>query len=104
MLPIKLELPNIRTHELNYATNQIGLQANLNNMEETFDVVRRRITVYQLRVTRYYNKKVMHKVFSPRDLVCRKLHATQSREGQGKLEPNLKDLVRVKEDLDNGAY
>ena len=88
VLPIELELPNIRTHELNHIANHIALQANLDVMEETFDVVRRKVAAYQLRVARYYNKKVRHKVFSPEDLVCRKLHAMQAREGQGKLAPN----------------
>ena len=57
-------------------------------MEETFDLVRRRVAAYQLRAAHYYNKKVLHKVFSPGDLVYRKLQATQSQEGQGKLAPN----------------
>ena len=104
VLPIELELPNIRTRDLDHAANQISLRANLDTMEETFDLVRRRVAAYQLRAARYYNKKVLHKVFSPGDLVCRKLQATQSREGQGKLAPNWEDPVRVKEDLGNGAY
>ena len=73
-------------------------------MEETFDLVRRRVVAYQLRAARYYNKKVLHKVFSPEDLVCRKLQAMQSREGQGKLAPNWEDPIRVKEEYANGAY
>ena len=78
MLPIELKLPTILTHELNHTANQIGLQVNLDTMEETFDVVRRRVATYQLRAARYYNKKVLHKVFSPGDLVYRKLQAIQS--------------------------
>ena len=96
MLPIELELPNIHMCELSYITNQIGLQANLDVMEETFDIVRRRVTTYQLRATQYYNKKVRHRVFSPKDLVYRKLHAMQVREGQSKLALNWEDPVRVK--------
>ena len=81
VLPIELELPNIWTRDLDHTANQIGLQENLDTMEETFDLVRRRVAAYQLRAARYYNKKVLHKVFSPGDLVYRKLQATQSREG-----------------------
>ena len=73
-------------------------------MEETFNLVRRWVAAYQLRAAHYYNKKVLHKVFRPGDLVCRKLQAMQLREGQGKLAPNWEDPVQVKEDLDNGAY
>ena len=63
MLPIKLELPNIQTCDLDHTANQIGLQANLDTMEETFDLVRRWVAASQLRAARYYNKKVLHKVF-----------------------------------------
>ena len=81
MLPIELELHNIRTHDLDQLANQVNLQANLDTIEEAFDLVRRRVAAYQLRVARYYNKKVLHKVFSPRDLVCRKLQTIQLQEG-----------------------
>lgn len=51
MLFIKLEVPNIRTHELNAILNQITLEANLDAMEETFDQVWRRVAAYHLRLT-----------------------------------------------------
>ena len=73
-------------------------------MKETFNMVRRRVAACQLRVARYYNRKVKHKVFAPGDLVYRKLLATQAWEGQGKLAWNWEDPIRVKEDLGNGAY
>ena len=43
-------------------------------------------------------------MFVPRDLVCRKLQATQGRKGQGKLAQNWEDPARVKEEIENGAY
>ena len=36
--------------------------------------------------------------------MCRKLEATRSEEGRGKLAPNWEDPVRVAEVLGNGAY
>ena len=41
VLPIELELPNIRTRDLDHVANQISLRANLDIMEETFDLVHR---------------------------------------------------------------
>lgn len=47
---------------------------------------------------------VRHKAFQLGDLVCRKLEATRSGEGQGKLALDWEDLIRVREDLNNGVY
>lgn len=44
------------------------------------------------------------KVFLPSVSVCRKLKATSSEEGQGKLALNWKDPVIISEDLRNTAY
>ena len=84
--------------------NQVGLNAQLDAMEETHDFVRRRIAAYQQRAARYYNKCVKKRTFFLEDLVSRKLEATGSVEGRGKLVPNWEDPVRVAEALGNGAY
>ena len=73
--------------------NQVWLNAHLDAMEETHDLVRTRIAAYQQRAARYYNKRVKPKTFLPGDLVSRKLEATGSAEGRGKLAPNWEDPV-----------
>ena len=73
-------------------------------MEETHDLVRRRIAAYQQRAARYYNKRVKLKTFLLGDLVSRKLEATGSVEGRGKLTPNWEDPILVAKALGNGAY
>ena len=47
VLRIELELLNFRSYKLNMIVNQIALQANLDVMKETFDLVRRRVETYQ---------------------------------------------------------
>lgn len=81
ILIIKLGLLNIRVLSFNEMVNQMGIRALLDTMEETHDLIRKRIASYQQRATRYYDKKVKYKVFQPGDLVCRKLKAMKSEEG-----------------------
>ena len=81
MLPIELELPNIRVQSYDEMVNQVGLNAHLDAMEETHDLVRRRIAAYQQHAARYYNKHVKKRTFLLGDLVSRKLEATGSAEG-----------------------
>ena len=104
VLPIELELPNIRVQSYDEMIDQVGLNAQLDAMEETHDLVRTRIAGYQQRAARYYNKRVKPKTFIPGDLVSRKLEATGSAKGRGKLAPNWEDPVQVAEALGNGAY
>ena len=80
------------------------MRAQLDGLKEVRETAQKRITAYQQWAARYYDKKVRHKVFYPSDLVCRKLEATRSQEGRGKLVPNWEDPVRVVEVLGNGAY
>ena len=104
VLPIELELPNIRVQSYGEMVHQVGLNAYLDAMEETYNLVKKQIAAYQQRATRYYNKHVKKRTFLPGDLVSRKLEATGSAEGRGKLAPNWEDPVRVAKALGNGAY
>ena len=47
VLLIELELPNIRVQSYDEMVNQVELNAQLDAMEETHDLVRRKITAYQ---------------------------------------------------------
>ena len=104
VLPIELGIPNFRVQTFDEMINEVGMKAQLDGIEEVRETAQKRIAAYQQRAARYYDKKVRHKVFHPGDLVCRKLEATRSEEGRGKLAPNWEDPVRVAEVLGNGAY
>ena len=104
VLPIELELPNLRVQSFDEMVNQVGLKARLDALEETRDLVQKRVAAYQQRAVRYYNKRVKRKAFLPGNLVSRKLEATGSKEGRGKLAPNWEDPIRISEDIGNGAY
>ena len=56
-------------------------------MEELNDEVNKRLTAYQHRAERYYNKKVRTWNFLPGDLVYRKLKAAKPSEARGALAP-----------------
>ena len=60
-------------------------------MEELNDEVNKRVTAYQLRAKRYYNKKVRPWTFLPEGLVCRKLEAVRPSEAHGALAPKWKE-------------
>ena len=104
VLPIELELPSQRVQTYDELINEIGLRARLNAIGETRDVVQRRVTAYQQRAQRYYNKRVKPRTFLARDLVCRKLAVARPIEAWGALAPNWEDPVRVSEAIGNGAY
>ena len=80
------------------------MRARLNAMGETREEVQRRVTVYQYRAQRYYNKRVKRRAFLVRDLVCKKLAVARPIEARGALAPNWEDPVWVFEAIGNGAY
>ena len=80
ILPIELELPSHRVHTYDELINEIGLKARLDAMGETKEEVQRRVTAYQHRAQRYYNKRVKPRSFLVGDLVCRKLTVARSVE------------------------
>ena len=73
-------------------------------LEKTRDEVQRRVTAYQHRAQRYYNKRVKPRSFLAGDLVCRKLAVVRPVEARGALAPNWEDPVRVSEAIGNEAY
>ena len=87
VLPIEMEIPSFRVQTYNEMINEIEIRAELDGMEEVQEIVRKQVTTYQQKATRYYDKKVKRRVFLFGDLVCRKLEATGSKEGRGKLAP-----------------
>ena len=104
VLSIELEIPTFRVQTFDEMINEVGMRAQLDGIEEVRETAQKRIAAYQQRAARYYDKKVKHKVFYPGDLVCRKLEATRSEEGRGKLTLNWEDPVHIAQVLGNRAY
>ena len=104
VLPIELELRNLRIQSYDELVNNIGFRAHKDLMEELIDEVNKRICAYQHRVKRYCNKKVRPWNFLPGDLVCRKLEAARPSEAHDALAPKQKEPVRVSQALGNGTY
>ena len=70
VLPIELKIPNFQVQTFDKMINEVGMRAQLDGLKEVRETAQKRITTYQQRVARYYDKKVKHKVFHPVDLVC----------------------------------
>ena len=92
-----LAIPSQRVQTYDELINEIGLRARLDAIRETRDVVQRRVTAYQQRAQRYYNKRVKPRSFIAGDLVCRKLAVARPVEARGALAPNWKDSVFLKQ-------
>ena len=103
-MPIELEIPSQRVQTYDKLINEIGLRDGLDAIRETRDVVQRRVTAYQQRAQRYYNKRVKTRSFLVGDLVCRKLAMARPVEAWGALALNWEDPVRVSKAIGNGAY
>lgn len=104
ILPIELELPNIRVQSHDETINEIRLRAQLDVMGEMNEEVQRRVAAYQHQAKRYYNKKINSRVFLLGDLVYRKLKATRPSVALGDLASNWEDPFKVSEAIRNGAY
>ena len=87
VLPIELELANLRIQSYDELVNDIGLRAQKDLLDEVSEEVNKRRHAYQRRAERYYNKKVRPRSFLPSDLVCRKLEAARLSEARGALTP-----------------
>ena len=58
MLPIEVEIPTIRSHAYDQASNQSQLEVSLDLIEERRDEAQLKNAAYQQRATWYFNKRV----------------------------------------------
>jgi hypothetical protein len=86
------------------ARNDGMLRENLDLLQETREAVRVKTTEYQRRMARYFESRVRERVFSPGDLVLRRMDASKPLEAAGKLSPNWEGPYRVIESLGKSAY
>ena len=69
MIPAEYEATSQRRAAFNPTKNNELLAANLDLLEETRDRAQLKVATYQLRVARYYNKKVRVRRYRVGDLV-----------------------------------
>lgn len=102
-LPVEVGLESYRTQVFNVETNEFGLRANVDLLEEEREASHQRNLRYQLQATQYYDSGVKKRSFQVGDLVLREL-ATSMPTKQGKLMPNWEGPYMVIEVVRPGTY
>ena len=93
--------PNPRMAAYAAEANEEERRVDLDLAEEKRDMTAAKIAIYKNILTGYYNARVKHLRFNPRDLVLGKKSVSRV-ESQGKLTPKWEGPYRVVESSQNG--
>ena len=88
---------------LHFLENQESRLLDLEVIDELRENAAWKMTAYQNRIARFYNRKVKHRSFQVGDLVLRNAKATQKHEHR-KLSEKWEGPYIVSEDCGNGTY
>ncbi|GJW16966.1 reverse transcriptase domain-containing protein [Tanacetum coccineum] len=103
VIPAEINMPILRTAEVDLVQNDEALEINLDLLEEKREQAAIREAKSKAKIERYYNSKVRSVSFKPGDLVYRNNDASRV-EDTGKLGPKCEGPYKVTEALENGAY
>jgi len=101
LLPIEVGHPTENRKELTTESNEEGVRANLDVLEEIRELARITGEATKRRVERRYRTKVIPRDFKINGLVLRRAHLT---EAEHKLSPKWVGPFRIREVLPGGAY
>ena len=73
VIPVEVGMSSLRRTCYDKRSNDEGLKLALDCLPEVRDDAAQRMTLYQKRMTRYYNQKVKLKRFNPGDMVLRRV-------------------------------
>ncbi|GAV87287.1 hypothetical protein CFOL_v3_30713 [Cephalotus follicularis] len=96
MIPVEIGVQSPRVVHFSDENNEEGLRNILDLMEELRDKVVIKVTAYQQRVSRYYNKRVNPRPLREGDLVLRNSVIADPTGTRGKLAPNWEGPYKVK--------
>nr|GFC89671.1 reverse transcriptase domain-containing protein [Tanacetum cinerariifolium] len=99
IIPAEIEMPTIRSAEVNVATNDDERRIDLDLLEER----RERAAISKLKMKGYYDAKVRGVSFRPGDFVYRANGASHTEDAR-KLGPKWEGPYEVTEALGNDAY
>ncbi|GJW12161.1 reverse transcriptase domain-containing protein [Tanacetum coccineum] len=99
----EIDMPTLRTIEINLKENKEALEINLDLLEERREQAAIREAKSKAKMERYYNSEVQSVSFKPGDLVYRNNEAS-SAEDTGKLGPKWEGPYEVTKALGKGAY
>ncbi|GJW52652.1 reverse transcriptase domain-containing protein [Tanacetum coccineum] len=103
VIPAEIDMPTLRTAEVDLVQNNEALEINLDLLEEQREQAAIREAKSKSKMEKYYNSKVQSTSFKPGDLVYRKNKASRM-EDTGKLGPKWEGPYKVTEALGKGAY
>jgi hypothetical protein len=100
--PMELVLSSLHTTNYNVDSNSEERRCELEFVDEAREQVRTRMTEYQRRILKIFDKHVAPRHFQPGDLVLQKMEATGKQ--LGKLDPAWEGPFRIVHSHHNGAY
>ena len=93
VLPVEVAIPSLRVTNYQQEVNDDSLLARLDLLPEMREEAATKLSIYQDRITRYYNRRVKHRPLKVGDLVLRNAEATyqgQQLKAKGKGMPVLR--------------
>nr|GEY75366.1 reverse transcriptase domain-containing protein [Tanacetum cinerariifolium] len=99
----KIDMPTLRTTEIDMVQNDEALKINLDLLEERREQAAIRDVRSKEKMEKYYKSKVRNTSFKPGDLVYRNNDASHAKDS-GKLSPKWEGPYEVTEAPSNGAY
>ncbi|XP_074378025.1 uncharacterized protein LOC141719546 [Apium graveolens] len=103
LISVEVGLELYRTDVYNVKTNNFGLRANVDLLEEEREVAHQRNMKYLLREAQNYDSDIKKRSFRVGDLILRELAASMPAK-QGKLQPNWEGPYKVIEVVCPGTY
>ncbi|XP_074377638.1 uncharacterized protein LOC141719157 [Apium graveolens] len=103
LVTVEVGLESYRTEVYNVKTNDFGLRANVDLLEEERKDAHQRNMKYLLQVAQHYDSGIKKRSFGNGDLVLRELAASFPTR-QGKLQPNWEGPYKVIEVVHPGTY
>ena len=100
VIPIEVDTPTFRTERFEEEVNEEAMRIHLDMIEERRAQAQMRVMVYQERVKKCYDKKVIPKVFKKGDLVLKKITPADHTA----LGPNWEGPYKIHEALGKGTY
>ena len=104
IIPIEVGTTCIRREAFHEENNDDQLKVNLDCLDEVRDRASHRMTKYEQKIAKYYNKRVKLKLLDIRDLVLHKVTPVTKDPAQGKLGPTWEGPYWVTHYSKQGSY
>ncbi|GAV74964.1 hypothetical protein CFOL_v3_18444 [Cephalotus follicularis] len=104
MIPVEIGVQSPRVVHFTEENNEEGLRCLLDLVEELRNKAAIRVSAYQQRVSRYYNKRVSPRPLRQGNLVLRNSVISDPTDTRGKLAPTWEGPYKIKRVLRPGTF